>query len=87
MKLLEAAIKIAATPERVWAVLTDLEKYTEWNPFIKNAKGEVKVLANLMHSYAGAHWIKEWHQREGEPVLQTLQDLQDLLFPRRPAGT
>ena len=46
---------------------------------------ERRCLANLMHSYAGAHWIKEWHQREGEPALQTLQDLQDLLFPRRPA--
>ena len=43
MKLLETEIRIAASPERVWSILTDLEKYAEWNPFIKNAKGKVQV--------------------------------------------
>ena len=43
MKLIETDIGIAASPERVWSILTDLEKYAEWNPFIKNAKGKVQV--------------------------------------------
>jgi len=43
MKLIETEIEIAASPERVWSILTDLEKYAEWNPFIKNAKGKVQV--------------------------------------------
>ena len=43
MKLLETEIRIAASPERVWSILTDLEKYAEWNPFIKTAKGKIQV--------------------------------------------
>lgn len=47
MKLLKTEIKINATPERVWSILTDLEKYAEWNPFIKNAKGKVQAEQRL----------------------------------------
>ena len=47
---------------------------------------ERRCLANLMYSYAGARWIEEWHQRAGHPALHTLQDLQDLLFPRPPSA-
>lgn len=43
MKLIETEIGIDARPERVWSILTDLEKYAEWNPFIKKAKGRVQV--------------------------------------------
>ena len=43
MKLIETKIKIDASPERVWSILTNLKKYSEWNPFIQNAKGTVGV--------------------------------------------
>ncbi|MGB5225773.1 MAG: SRPBCC domain-containing protein [Arenicellales bacterium] len=43
MRLIETEIQIKASPETVWSVLTKLDKYVEWNPFIKNAKGEVRV--------------------------------------------
>jgi hypothetical protein len=41
LKIIETEIEIGTSPERVWAILTDLEKYSEWNPFIKSAKGNV----------------------------------------------
>jgi hypothetical protein len=41
MKLLETEIQIAATPEVVWSILTDFEKYVNWNPFIKKVTGKV----------------------------------------------
>ena len=43
MKVIETEIPISASPERVWAILTDLEKFSEWNPFITNIKGQSKV--------------------------------------------
>ena len=36
-----SAIDIEAEPEVVWSHLTDLAAYTEWNPFITAATGEV----------------------------------------------
>ena len=47
MKFLKTEIKINASPERVWSILTDLEKYAEWNPFIKKAKGTVRAEQRL----------------------------------------
>lgn len=35
-------ITIDATPEKVWQVLTDMEKYPEWNPTMQLVSGEVK---------------------------------------------
>ena len=40
---LETHIDIEATPEAVWQVLTDLDGYREWNPFIVSAHGTVAV--------------------------------------------
>ncbi len=42
-KVLETQIRIDASPAQVWAVLTDFEKYPDWNPFIKSFTGEVAV--------------------------------------------
>jgi hypothetical protein len=35
-------IEINASASRVWAILTDFERYYEWNPFITEAKGELR---------------------------------------------
>lgn len=40
-KHLNTSIKINATPQKVWEVLTDYDKYSEWNPFIKSISGNV----------------------------------------------
>jgi hypothetical protein len=34
---------IAARPEDVWATLVDLPRFHEWNPFIREARGQVAV--------------------------------------------
>ncbi len=36
-------ITINASPEKVWAVLTNYANYPAWNPLIKSLTGEVKV--------------------------------------------
>ena len=43
MKELRTEIEIQATPDKVWQVLTSLDKYPEWNPFIYHAIGEAEV--------------------------------------------
>ncbi len=40
-KRLAAHVDIQAEPDQVWAVLTDLAAYPEWNPFIVRASGVV----------------------------------------------
>jgi len=42
-KEIKTAIKISSTPEIIWSVLTDFEKYPEWNPFLSSVKGDFKV--------------------------------------------
>lgn len=41
MKTVSAAIQIDAPPEAVWAILTELGRYAEWNPLFPEASGEV----------------------------------------------
>lgn len=42
-KEIKTQITIEATPDRVWEVLTDFEKYSGWNPFIKSIQGKVQT--------------------------------------------
>jgi hypothetical protein len=39
MKEIVTSIDINASPSRVWQVLTDFEKHSSWNPFIKKISG------------------------------------------------
>jgi hypothetical protein len=41
VKEIRTEIVINATPFRVWSVLSDLENYPTWNPFITSIKGNL----------------------------------------------
>ena len=47
MREISTEIEIAATAGKVWAILTDLNKFADWNPFITEAAGEVKSGSKL----------------------------------------
>jgi uncharacterized protein YndB with AHSA1/START domain len=47
MKEIRTEIEITAPVERVWAVLTDLGAYEDWNPFIEHIEGELRPAARL----------------------------------------
>jgi len=43
VKAFSATIDIAAPPTEVWAILTDLGRYREWNPLFVEAAGDLAV--------------------------------------------
>lgn len=46
---LNTEIEINASPETVWMVLTDLDNYASWNPFVTEASGLVAVGTKLVN--------------------------------------
>jgi hypothetical protein len=42
-KTISTEIEIEAPPSAVWAVLSDTEAHSEWNPFIRTFVGDLKV--------------------------------------------
>ena len=59
MKELRTEIEIQATPDKVWQVLTSLDKYPEWNPFIHHAIGKAKVgeKVDITFRYSRNRWL------------------------------
>ncbi len=47
MKALQTKIVINATAEKVWSILTDFEKFPQWNPFIVKLEGKPEVNTRL----------------------------------------
>jgi hypothetical protein len=43
MKEIRSDIEIHASADKIWQVLTALDKYTEWNPFLHHASGSVEL--------------------------------------------
>jgi hypothetical protein len=48
MRVLETSVEINASPEQVWAVLTDFDAYPEWNPFVTSIAGVAQPGARLV---------------------------------------
>jgi hypothetical protein len=47
MRSIETAVEIGAPPAQVWQVVTAIDSYPEWNPFIRSLEGELHVGARL----------------------------------------
>ncbi|ELR72249.1 hypothetical protein C900_01803 [Fulvivirga imtechensis AK7] len=47
MKELSTSVNISASPDKVWSILMDFDKYPEWNPFIISIIGKVKLRERL----------------------------------------
>ncbi len=47
MPVYKSTIEIAASAEKVWKVLTDFDRYGEWNPQIPVAKGTIEEGAEI----------------------------------------
>lgn len=45
--LLQTEIEIKAARERIWSILTDVEAYPDWNPFIRSIRGDLVRGARL----------------------------------------
>jgi hypothetical protein len=43
MSELYSEIEVHATPERIWGILSDFQKYPDWNPFIRSIQGTGRV--------------------------------------------
>lgn len=43
MKEIRTEIHIQAPAEQVWSILTDFKAFAEWNPFLRQAQGEMVV--------------------------------------------
>ncbi len=46
-KEINTEILIHCSPEKVWEKLTDFENYPNWNPFIKEISGKLKVSGRI----------------------------------------
>ncbi|HEX7339909.1 MAG TPA: SRPBCC domain-containing protein [Rhodanobacteraceae bacterium] len=44
---LHTHIDVAASPQRLWSVLTDFRRFPEWNPFIRSIQGSLRKGAKL----------------------------------------
>jgi hypothetical protein len=47
LKKIQDIVDINSSSQQVWQILTDFNRYPEWNPFIKNIQGELKEGAKL----------------------------------------
>lgn len=56
---LQAEIEIQASPETVWRVLTDFERYPEWSRFLVSVRGRAEAITRLevcIETGAGRHY-------------------------------
>lgn len=80
---LETDVSISASPETVWEILTDLDRYCDWNPFVVSAEGKVAVgerLTNRLQPPGGKAMTIRPTVTAADPS-QTLEWLGHLVVP------
>lgn len=97
MKLtIDTEIKLNAPVEKVWEIFTNFERYPEWNPFVKELKGEVKEGNQIEVALPGmnfkpivlAYKPKKELIWKGKFLVKGLIDGQhEFLFNENPDGT
>ena len=80
---LNAEAEIFAPPERIWAILTDFDRYPDWNPYLSRVEGELGVGNTLLVS-AGSTEGKSWRFKPKVTILDPGRELrwQGHLFAR-----
>ncbi|MGI0028887.1 MAG: SRPBCC family protein [Nitrososphaera sp.] len=74
MKELRTETEITASAAKVWDILTDFEKYEQWNPFIRKIIGVAKEGARIqihLHTPAGKN-------RKYEPIVTKVDEGREL---------
>jgi hypothetical protein len=57
---IETEIGIAAPPTAVWAILADFPRYPEWNPFILEVEGDVRLGAAVHYRFEFPRGFRIW---------------------------
>jgi len=76
-------VHIDASPEQVWAVLSDFENYGSWNPFLPSIRGSMQVGESLTIQFAS----QAFGDMEITPIVLAVEDNREfrwkgkLLFP------
>ena len=63
MKVIETSIVIESSADHVWSLLTDLDRYVDWNPFIVFAGGHVATGETIRFRMAVDITPKRFHRR------------------------
>lgn len=82
METVTAATWIDAPPEAVWAVLTDLARYPEWNPRFVEATGDLAVGQRLTLRSTGP----DGRRVTTHPRVTAVTPDEELRWAGRPAG-
>ncbi len=53
MREIRTEIEIAASPLKVWDILTDLDKWKEWNPIVNQASGNPTLGSKISITMSG----------------------------------
>ena len=82
MKEIVTEINIAAAPSRIWKVLTNFEKYSNWNPFMTKVSGRAvegeKLEVTLPNPQGGTMVIS--------PTILRVEDEKELRWLGRTEG-
>lgn len=74
MREIETRIEIASPTSKVWSVLTDFEKWSEWNPIIKKANGVAALGSKLSITMCGRNGKDGKSGPKYEPVITEFQE-------------